>query len=470
MDKEWSDRIHGEELPRDEIMNAIQNGMNAGRKMKRRNKVKSGVKLSAWVSGTAASVVLASGFVFSPVNTVLADVPLIGKLYEQLNLEIGKELASSNLVTGINEKATSNGVDVTVTSAFYDGNIIGVTIKAEGEDLSLEAMDKEHSPEMGYSLAGSDQEQLPGTRTVLNKVKEGSYVAAMEFELPGKKLPKNYTLPLTFNIMANKKGTWKFDIPVTQLPVKKIKLNATGASTKDGEHKMELTSLSIGKATASLEFITAHPVDGIEERVNLKVLDDQGRRVQHRGGGRAEINQNETVVTKQIETHLGKIEDDTEYLMVYPEVVRKEIPSTEPLNQSFPFEVNSLNGDFKAVVRNVEKKGKELVIDYEIVTNNNTKIKEEWYQQFADGINLIQTSKVIKTDDMQLQYNLLSANPGSFLVMNKTKRLEKDHFRTTFNLDRVKNFNINEYSLMLPFGNLAKDERIKLEPIKVQIN
>lgn len=468
MDKEWFDR-KDEELPRDEIMNAIRNGMNAGRKMKRRNKMKSGMKLSAWVTGTAASVVIASGFVFSPVNTVLADVPLIGKLYEQLNLEIGKELAASNLVKEINEEATSNGVDVTVTSAFYDGNVIGVTIKAEGEELSLEAMDKEHSPETGYSLAGSDQEQLPGTRTVLEKVKDGSYVAALEFELSGKELPKNYTLPLTFNLIANKKGTWKFDIPVTQLPVKKIKLNASGAS-KDGAHKMELTSLSIGKATATLDFMTSHPVDGVEESVNIKVVDDKGRRMEIRGAGRATINQNETLIKKQRETQLGKIEDDAEYLMVYPKVVRDEIPIIEPLNQSFPFEVNSLGADFKAVVRNVEKKGKELVIDYEIVSSKNAKINEGWYKQFGDGINLIQTSKVIKTDDMQVQYDLLSDSPGSFLIMNKSKRLEKDLFRTTFNLDRVKNFNINEYSLMLPFGNLAKDERINLEPIKVQIN
>lgn len=469
MDKEWFDRKHDEELPRDEIMSAIRNGMNAGRKIKRRNKVKAGMKLSAWVSGTAASVVLASGFVFSPVNTVLAEVPLIGKLYEQLNLEIGKELAASNLVTEINEKATSNGVDVTVTSAFYDGNIIGVTIKAEGEDLSLEAMDKERSPEAGYSFSGSDREQLPGIRTGLKKVKDGSYVAAMEFELPGKELPKNYTLPLTFNLIANKKGTWKFDIPVTQLPVEQIKLNASGTS-KDGAHKMELTSLSIGKATATLDFMTSHPVDGVEERVNIKVVDDKGRRVQVRGGGRTTINQNETLITKQSETQLGKIEDDVKYLMVYPEVVRDEIPTIEPLNQSVPYEVKSLNADFKTVVRNVEKKDNKLVIDYEIVSSNNAKIKEDWYKQFADGINLIQTSKVIKTDDLQLQYNLLSDSPGSFLVMNKSIRLEKDQFRTTFNLDRVKNFNINEYSLMLPFGNLTKDERINLEPIKVQIN
>jgi Domain of unknown function (DUF4179)/Family of unknown function (DUF5643) len=330
MDKEWFDRKHEEELPRDEIMTAIQKGMKAGRKIKRRNKMKSGMKLSAWVTGTAASVVLASGFVFSPVNTVLADVPLIGKLYEQLNLEIGKELAASNLVTEINEKATSNGVDVMVTSAFYDGNVIGVTIKAEGEDLSLEAMDKERSPETGYSLAGSDQEQLPGTRTGLEKVKDGGYVAALEFELSGKELPKNYTLPLTFNLIANKKGTWKFDIPVTQLPTKKIELNASTTSI-DGAHKIELTSLSIGKATATLNYLSIHSVDGIED-VYLKVLDDKGRRVPLRQNRDIKVTENLGVITKQSETALGKIKEDAKYLMVYPEVVsEKDRINLEPI-------------------------------------------------------------------------------------------------------------------------------------------
>ncbi|MFE1245910.1 DUF4179 domain-containing protein [Fictibacillus sp. NPDC058756] len=323
MGKEWFDRKDDVDLPRDEIMIAIQNGMKEGKKIKRRNKVKAGMKLSAWVSGTAASVVLSSGFVFSPVNTVLAEVPLIGKLYEQLNLDIGKELAASNLVTEINEKATSNGVDVTVTSAFYDGNVIGVTIKAEGEDLSLETMDKERSPEAGYSFSGSDQEQLPGTRTELEKAKDGSYVAAMEFELPDKELPKNYTLPLTFNLIANKKGTWQFDIPVTQLPMKKIELNASGAS-KDGAHKIEMTSLSVGKATATLDYISIHQVDGIEEHVNLKVLDDKGGRVQLRQNGDIKVTENQGVITKRSEAALGKIKKDVNYLMVYPEIVSKD--------------------------------------------------------------------------------------------------------------------------------------------------
>ncbi|MDR7074419.1 DUF4179 domain-containing protein [Fictibacillus barbaricus] len=466
MDKKQFDN---HDLPRTEIMEAIYKGMNEGREIRRKNKRKTRTKLSAWVTGTAASVVLASGFVISPVNTVLAEVPLIGKLYEQLNFEIGKEIAASNLVTEINQKATSNGVDVTVTSAFYDGNIIGVTIKAVGKDLSLKDMDKEHSPESGYAIGGSDKEQLAGSRGKLEKLKDGSYAAGLEFEMRDGKLPKNYTLPLTFTQMANKEGTWKFDIPVTQLPVRTVKLDER-VSTEDLAHTIEMKSLTIGKATATLEYTSVHPVDGINEGINMKVLDDQGRIVSERSHSFANVTENQTSIIKQNVLQLGKINQDTNYLMVYPEVDRKAIDITEPLNQKVPFEAASLHSDFKIIVKKIVKKDNRLMIDYEIVNVKRSKVKEGWYKQFAEGIHLIRTSNIIKSDDEQSQYNVL-ISPGSLITTNTSKKLdqEKISFQTTFNLDSVENMNINDYSLKLPFGVLSKEERIKLSPIQLTI-
>jgi hypothetical protein len=466
MDKKQFDN---NDLPRTEIMEAIYKGMNEGREIKRKNKRRTRTKLSAWVTGTAASVVLASGFVISPVNTVLAEVPLIGKLYEQLNFEIGKEIAASNLVTEINQKATSNGVDVTVTSAFYDGNVIGVTIKAMGKELSLEDMDKEHSPESGYAFGGSDKEQLAGSRGILKKTKDGSYVAALEFEMRDGKLPKNYTLPLTFTQMANKEGTWKFDIPVTQLPVRTVKLDEK-VSTEDRAHTIEMKSLTIGKATATLEYTTVHPVDGINEGVNMKVLDDQGRIVSERSHSVANVTENQTSIVKQNELQLGKINQDAKYLMVYPVVDRRAIDITEPLNQKVPFEAASLHHDFKIIVKNVVKKENRLMIDYEIVNENQSIVNEDGYKQFAEGIHLIRTSNIIKSDDEQSQYNVLHSR-GSLIAMNTSKRLGQDttSFQTTFNLDSVENINMNDYSLKLPFGVLSKEERIKLSPMRLII-
>ncbi|MBY6038155.1 DUF4179 domain-containing protein [Fictibacillus nanhaiensis] len=323
MDKEWFDKtLQDSELPKEDIMRAIQDGMNDGRKIKRKNKVKSRMKLSAWVTGTAASVVLASGFVFSPVNTVLAEMPLIGKLYETFNFEIGKELSASNLVTELNQKATSNGVDVTVTSAYYDGNVIGVTIKAEGEDLSLEEMDKGHGPESGYALGGDDREQLAGARGVLKKAKDGSYVAALEFEMRNEELPKDYTLSFSFISMANIRGDWQFDVPVKQLSLEKFMVNEKGSS-KDGNYTMEIKSLSIGKATATLEYTSTHPLNEMDEGVNIKILDDQGNEVSLRSNGVLKQIEDQNSIRKLGEVHLGKIKDSSKFLTVYAEVVKK---------------------------------------------------------------------------------------------------------------------------------------------------
>ncbi|MED1864105.1 DUF4179 domain-containing protein [Fictibacillus nanhaiensis] len=320
MDIKWVDKKEQNDPSRKEILSAIQIGMQEGKRIKRKETLKARIKVSMWMSGIAASVVLVSGFVFSPINTVLADVPLIGKLYEELDIKIGKELAASNLVTEINQKASSNGVDVTITSAYYDGNVIGVTIKAEGKDLSVEAMDKEHSPESGYTIGGADKDQLVGLRGPLQKLKEGSYVAALEFELKEKELPKNYTLPLHFTLIANKKGDWNFSVPVKQLPVETMKLNEN-STTKDGLHKVNLNKLSIAKATSTLYYTFDSMKGDLNQDVNVKVFDEHGKRVPLRSNGVVNRIEHSEGVTQYRELQLEKIDDDVNYLIVYPEVV-----------------------------------------------------------------------------------------------------------------------------------------------------
>ncbi|WP_416730474.1 DUF4179 domain-containing protein [Fictibacillus sp. JL2B1089] len=320
MDIKWVDKKKNNDSSRTEILSAIQKGMNEGRRTMRKERAKVRLKVSAWLSVTAASVVLVSGFVFSPINTVLADVPLIGKLYEELDVKIGKELAASNLITEINQKATSNGVDVTVTSAYYDGNVIGVTIKAEGKGLSVEAMDKEHSPESGYTIGGADKDQLVGMRGPLQELKEGSYVAALEFELKEKELPKNYTLPLQFTHIANKKGDWNFSVPVKQLPVETVNLNESSTS-EDELYNINLNKLIIAKATSTLYYTFASIKEDLNQDVHLVVFDEHGKRVPLRSNGVEKSIKHSEGVKQYRELQLGKIPDDVNYLMIYPEVV-----------------------------------------------------------------------------------------------------------------------------------------------------
>lgn len=320
MDIKWVDKKDQIELPSEDIIHAIKKGMNEGRKIKQKKRVRARVKFSAWLSGTAAAVVLASGFVLSPVKTVLAEMPLIGKIYQKLDVEIGKELVKSNLVTEINQKATSNGVDVTVTSAYYDGNVIGVTIEAEGEDLSVENMEKEKSPETGYTIRGKDQDLYPGLRGPLQKLKEGSYVAALEFELNEKELPKDFTLPLQFTHIANKTGDWKFSIPVKQLPVETIKFDESSVS-KDGLHQIHINQLSIGKATSNLNYEFHHANTETNSVMHVEVFDENGKRVPLRSDRVVDVTKKPEGIIENKELQIGKIDEDVNYLMVYPEVV-----------------------------------------------------------------------------------------------------------------------------------------------------
>ena len=51
-------------------------------------------------------------------------------------MPIGQELAAKQLITELNEVVEDNGVKMRITSTFYDGQYIGLTFKATGENLS----------------------------------------------------------------------------------------------------------------------------------------------------------------------------------------------------------------------------------------------------------------------------------------------------------------------------------------------
>ncbi|PUB09500.1 hypothetical protein [Paenisporosarcina sp. OV554] len=62
-----------------------------------------------------------------------------------------------------------------------------------------------------------------------------------------KKLPKDLTIPLTFTHIGGKYGEWKFNVPVQQIPVKKIESN-TITSSKDGAYTFKMESVIRGEA------------------------------------------------------------------------------------------------------------------------------------------------------------------------------------------------------------------------------
>lgn len=272
-----NDLFEGIEVPKADVTQAIKQGIWNGKKIKASRQKSHLAKRSTLIGSTAAAAVLAAGIVFAPVGQVLAQVPFVGDYYQLLHSPVGVEMASEQLVTEINESVTTNSVTMTVTSAFYDGNFLGLTFKASGEDLA-ENLTSDSGPEAGYSFdlfkLQDDTDELGGTLAPLTK--EGdSYVGAIIFE--NQDLQDLKTLPITFTSMAGITGEWKFEVPVVASPSKTITLNEIAISA-NGDYAVLFSEGIVNKASVVVNFTIQQQIgiEGEELLFRSKVKTENG--------------------------------------------------------------------------------------------------------------------------------------------------------------------------------------------------
>ncbi|MFC4560166.1 DUF4179 domain-containing protein [Virgibacillus kekensis] len=470
MKKEHFDRKISEiDVPKGEVFNAIDKGINRGIKEKTRSK-KSGFKMFGLVSSVAASLFLASGLVFAPVSNVLASVPLIGSVYANFSLEIGSQLMKSELITKINQKASSNGVDITVTSAYYDGNVIGITFKVEGDKVSLSEIG-DQGPETGYRFHlfdGKEKKQWPGTMTGLRKTADG-YVAAMEFYNQLSDLPNDFTLPLTFTSITGVNGEWQFDVPVKQIPPTVIQVDDTKVSS-EGEYAVEVESISKGKATTLISYSTKLPLIGKEDYLSIDVFDSAGSRLGRGSGNVLSIDEKSGTIKKELRLLLpNEIDTDTEFITIKPILEKYEKPTVAALAQSVPFSIESERFNYNIEIRNIEQEGNEFILEYVVDTENNSTIKNDVVQNFADFIMLTKSEDVHYKENGELDMN---NTIGHQIRSVDVKRLKDDKrlFRSVYRVKNIDTFDIDNYSLMVPFGTLSLNSKnTEMKPIKIDL-
>ena len=304
MNKEWFNiKTDNIEVPEDELFLAIDKGIEKGRK---RKKYKKKTKILLSLTSIAASLLLVSGFVFSPMTKVMASVPIIGSFYESLNMKMGEQLEEINLITELNETASDKGINITLTSVYYDGIYIGITFKADGfELLDDEDVDgaydfylyEEEGVKVGWGGALRDLEKV-----------DNYYVTAIEIEYPDKHLPKDFTLPIIFEKMGGIEGKWEFEVPVTQLPLKKYEIE--NRFTQNEKYSFNLESMIIGETNIRMDYTTTIP----EDWLNFRILDDKGNELAAY-----------TIQSHSIEyaTFRGASVGDSKYLLIYPAYYEK---------------------------------------------------------------------------------------------------------------------------------------------------
>lgn len=468
MNRKWFDQQwDGIEVPQDETFAAIRKGIDQGKKEKMRRKKKSRLKATTVMSSTAAAVFLASGLFFSPMTEVMADVPLLGPIYEKLHFDIGKHLSDEHLVTSLHEKATDNGVSVTLTSAYFDGNVIGVTFKAQGNGLSEDAIDSDQGPDTGYEyylFDGNEQKQWSGSMAGLKKTNQG-FIGAMEFYSPKEQLPKNFSLPLTFTFMAGQKGTWKFDVPVKQIPPERINIENAQSTTKNGDYSIIMDSVDKGKATTILNYTTIRPGVGHQDTIRINAFDDKGKPLSKSHGDVLGIKKkNGTVQIRERFLFTSKISDDAKYLMVYPEVVKDEQDTFKTMKKATPFEIKSKRFNYKMVVNKIKRKGDRLIVDFHLKNVDTNHFKKDVIQNFADMI------EIAKSDSIKIDGSGEPEDYSGFLSARSKMINEKTlHVQTVFNIKNPNEFNYRDYSLKVRFGIFSGNDPIKMDPIKIDL-
>ncbi|MEH7385293.1 DUF4179 domain-containing protein [Bacillus sp. JJ1521] len=267
------------EIPTQELHLAIEKGIERGDKFRQKRKYVQPLKRTSLFTTGAAAVLLASGFIFSPINQVLAQVPIIGGIYENYQMQIGQDLAADQLITEIYETVENNGAKMSITSIFYDGSFVGLTFNASGDNLS-DTFGGDTGPESGYTYEMFDGKDTSNWGASMGTItRQGNdYVGAMILENPNEKNPDELTLPITFTHMAGVQGEWSFNLSVKKLPSREIELNQTLFSSNK-EYSLKFKDINIGKTNAILTYEELQTAGVEGENLHFTIVDDQGEKI-----------------------------------------------------------------------------------------------------------------------------------------------------------------------------------------------
>ncbi|PFN09903.1 DUF4179 domain-containing protein [Bacillus cereus] len=450
MDKQWfNDEVNKIDVPKEELNIAIQKGIARAKAEKPVKKIHKKRRIALLTAASICIGVLGSGFVFPQMTRVLADVPLVGKVYSYFHDSIGQNLSASKLVTELNQQAVSNGISVTMNSVYYDAGRIGITFKVDNPE---EVFMKNNSGRgFYYDFKLVDGSEKWGRAASFDgKITKDGWLGNIHIDYPEKELPPNTTLPITITSIGDTKGIWKFDIPVKQLENKIIHPQVS-VSSEDTEHTLNFEKITVGKSSIAIDYKAMYPLVGENDLARIgKVTDDKGNEIDFKTSG---IEFGREKVGNQIQSDersiFGKVPEDAEFIALHPNVRLSEKPSIQDLNQKTPFEIQSTRSDFKIVVNSIQHKKQKLILQYTLQNVDTKHISMDELINRGEVMNLIDSSYLDKE----------FAPIGHVIKGSNVKVLDKEklQFQATFQLDGeygVKNFSLKNYVLeveMLPY-------------------
>ncbi|MEK5232085.1 DUF4179 domain-containing protein [Lysinibacillus sp. FSL K6-0232] len=438
------------EVPQDEVLQAIQIGINratATRSIKNRKK-----RLKPYLLLASALLFITASFISPSISYVMAEVPFIGKVYENMNDFIGRNLASQQLITQLNETASNQGIDITIKSTYYDGAVIGATFYITG-DVQTEADGRL----LGfYELFDGKKEIADSKELVYLDPTEDGYAGHIQLYYPKTELPSNTTFPLEFKRIGTKEGVWKFDVPIQQLPYTTIQLQQK-SSAIDAGISVLFDTIMQGQASTAINYTATFPREGKHDQVRLEIFDDKGKQLPLLADGiDLETSKDQHSITIKGRTIISQpLAETTSHLTISPKVAVYEKDQFTTLEQPTPIHIDSARQKLGVTVEKITLKDKQLTIDFYFNSEHKDFIL---FENFArNNIELVEESEkeVYKKS-----------------IKHTTKAIDKDNLRfsSTFNIGTVHNFSTDNYVLRVNFNALHANIPVELDAVKIDVN
>lgn len=453
--KQFQQEYEKIEVPQEDVLKAIKTGITRASSIETPKPKRNKKRFKSYILPAAAAILVSLSFISPSMSHVMAEVPLLGKLYANYNDLIGRNLESQQLITKLNETASNKGVDVSITSAYYDGAVIGITFNVEGNVKT-----EQDGRLMGFYEIFDGKEGIADSKEIVYmEPSEKGYSGHIQLNYPKSELPPDTTFPLEFKSIGKKEGVWKFDIPIKQLSYETIKTNKESSNVNAGV-KVHFDSIIKGKASTAINYTATFPREGKHDQVRLEVFDDQGKEIPLLSDGiDLETNKSEHQINVKGRTIIPQsLKEKTSYLEIHPKVAVHEKDQFVTLKQPTPIEINSDRQNLSITVENSTLKKGKFIVDFQVNHGDMRNWDFMFFKDFArNDISLVQESeKEIYKEPMK----------------HSIKVLDEDNlrFRSTFEIGTASNFSKDNYVIRLNLNSLSLNMPVELETVKIDLN
>ncbi|MGP4042484.1 DUF4179 domain-containing protein [Gracilibacillus sp. D59] len=440
------------EVPKDGVLDAIKAGKERAGYEVAKNK-KSARKI-VWSTVAAATIIVSSSFISPSISHVMAQAPLLGNVYTAFNDAVGRSLQSQELITELNQTSSYKGIDVSITNAYYDGVVVGVTFSVKGNVSTEEDGRVQGFYEIFDGEAGiSDSKEL-----VYMEPSDNSYVGHIQLSYPKTELPSETSFPLEFKRIGGKEGSWRFDVPINQLPYETVNVDI-GSIEKDADVNVHFDSIIEGKASTAINYTATFPTEGKHDQVRLEAYDDQGEEINISTDGidLETLTENDRIIVKGRSIIPQAIKGETSYIEVLPKVALNEPDQFIKLDEETPFEVHAERQDFAVKIGEITVKDKSITFDFQINNGNNMNRHFSFFSDFARNDVALVKESVKDIYEKPIKH--------SVDVINKDNLT----FTSTFDISGISNFNLKDYVIRVNMGSLSSNIPVELEKVKIDL-